>query len=255
AIYPEVFPIRNTDKPPIPLKYRLGYFCIDNYAPVSRNAITAAREAVDCAVTGAAHIVGDDDLAYALVRPPGHHAEAGFLGGFCYLNSAAVATEYLSDYGRTAVLDIDFHHGNGTQSIFYHRPDVLTVSIHGDPRYAFPHFAGFQSETGEGRGRGFNVNIPLPEQIEAADYMAALTRALGRIQRFRPEYLVISLGLDTARADPTGTWPLRAGDFEMIGRQIGALKRPTLIVQEGGYRTRTLGVNARRFFLGLWETH
>jgi acetoin utilization deacetylase AcuC-like enzyme len=219
---------------------------------LNRNAYLAARGAVDCAVTGADAVLGERHFAYALVRPPGHHAERRAFGGFCYFNSTAVAAHHLSYYGSVAILDVDFHHGNGTHDIFYRRADVLTVSIHGDPHFAYPHFAGFADETGAGDGEGYNLNLPLPETCTVERYHKTLVRALRRVREFRPHYLVLALGLDTAKADPTGTWGLRSADFRANGELIGALDVPTLIVQEGGYRTRTLGVNARAFFEGLW---
>jgi acetoin utilization deacetylase AcuC-like enzyme len=152
------------------------------------------------------------------------------------------------------MLDVDYHHGNGQQDIFYHRADVLTVSIHGNPDFAYPYFTGFADERGNGEGEGFNVNIPLPEQQDGPQYRKALERALKRIVAFRPTILVVPLGLDPAKGDPTGSWHLVAADFEANGRMIGALHLPTLIVQEGGYRTRTLGVNARHFFRGLFQS-
>jgi acetoin utilization deacetylase AcuC-like enzyme len=208
---------------------------------------------VNCALTGAANVLEGYGLAYALVRPPGHHAERGSFGGFCYFNSAAVAANYLSDYGKVALLDVDYHHGNGTQDIFYARDDVLTVSLHGHPRYTYPYFSGYEDERGEGRGRGFNVNMPLPENIDGARYRGELSHAVDRIARFKPRFLVVSLGLDTAKGDPTGSFTLAGRDFRDNGALIGALELPTLVVQEGGYRIRTLGGNARHFFLGLWQ--
>jgi acetoin utilization deacetylase AcuC-like enzyme len=151
------------------------------------------------------------------------------------------------------MLDIDYHHGNGQQDIFYRRSDVLTVSIHGDPSFAYPYFSGFEDERGEGEGEGFNENIALPEKVDGDRYRRALRSALRRVQAFDPDYLVIALGLDPAKGDPTGSWSLTAADFEDNGRLIGALRVPTLIIQEGGYRTASLGVNARRFLLGLWK--
>jgi acetoin utilization deacetylase AcuC-like enzyme len=186
-----------------------------------------------------------------LVRPPGHHAERRVFGGFCYFNSTAIAAHYLSAYGAVAVLDIDYHHGNGTQDIFYERADVLTISLHGHPRFAYPYFSGFEDETGRGPGAGYNLNIPLPEHLDGTHYREVLMRALRRIKRFNPQFLVVALGLDTARGDPTGSWSLRARDFEANGRMLGALHVPTLVVQEGGYDSRSLGVNARHFFQGL----
>ncbi len=251
SIYPIIFPVRNQMRPPKDIELALGYYCTDTFTPLHKNVYLAARGAVDCAYSGALALLEGRDFAYALVRPPGHHAERRVYGGFCYLNSAAVAAEFLSAYGRVAVLDVDFHHGNGTQDIFYTRADVLTVSIHGAPPATYPHFGGFADERGSGVGEGFNINYPLPDNITPADYHRTLARALQKIRAFKPAHLVISLGLDTARADPTGTWSLVASDFVTNGRMIGELGLPTLIVQEGGYRTRTLGINARSFFEGL----
>jgi len=253
SVYPYVFPIRNRARPPQSLPLRAGYYCIDTFTPLNENAYRAAVRAVDCALTAARHILDGRRLAYALVRPPGHHAERASFGGFCYLNSAAAAAHFLSANGRIAVLDIDYHHGNGTQDIFYARPDVLTVSIHGHPRFTYPYFSGYEDETGEGAGRGFNLNLPLPEGIDADTYSRTLERALERIRKFAPAFLVLSLGLDVARGDPTGSWLLGARDLKRNGIAIGRLGLPTLVVQEGGYRTRTLGVNARHFFEGLWH--
>ncbi|WP_022663384.1 histone deacetylase family protein [Paucidesulfovibrio longus] len=253
SIYPYVFPIRNAARPPKELPVRAGYYCIDTFTPLNGNAYLAARRAVDCALTAAERILDGDRLAYALVRPPGHHAERRSFGGFCYFNNAAVAANRLSTLGRVAVLDVDYHHGNGTQDIFYERGDVLTVSIHGHPSFAYPYFSGFGSEHGAGPGRGANMNIPLPELVNGEEYRKALHRALSRVAHFRPTFLVVALGLDPAKGDPTGTWSLTAQDFEENGKMIGSLGLPTLVVQEGGYRIPSLGQNARRFFLGLRE--
>lgn len=252
SVYPYVFPIRNSARPPKEMAVRAGYYCIDTFTPLNRNAFPAARRAVDCALTAAEAIVEGWQMAYALVRPPGHHAERNVFGGFCYMNAGAIAAQYLSSSGRVAILDVDYHHGNGQQDIFYRRSDVLTASIHGHPRFAYPYFSGFEDEKGIGSGVGYNWNMPLSEALDGERYREALDMALKRIRRFRPQYLVVSLGLDTARADPTGTWDLRAADFEANGRMIGALGLPTLVVQEGGYNNRNLGINARHFFVGLW---
>lgn len=252
SVYPEVFPIRNASRPPKHLALRAGYYCIDPFTPLNYNAYLAARRAVDCALTGAEALLDGHQMAYALVRPPGHHAERRAFGGFCYFNSAAAAANYLSDIGRVAVLDIDFHHGNGTQDIFYERWDVLTLSIHGHPNYVYPHFSGFEDEIGAGKGVGYNANFPLPESITAERFHKTLAKALRRVAKFRPDFLIVCLGLDTAKGDPTGSWPLSSADFRQNGWMIGGLRLPTLVVQEGGYRTRTLGMNARQFFEGLW---
>jgi len=254
SLYPYVFPIRNNTRPPKELPVRAGYYCIDTFTPINQNAYDAAKRAVDCALTVASRILEGARIGYALVRPPGHHAERRAFGGFCYFNSAATVAHYLSGYGRVAVLDVDYHHGNGTQEIFYRRADVLTVSIHGSPHVAYPYFSGFEEERGEGEGAGFNVNVPLPERLSPERYKDNLTKAMGRITRFKPHFLVVALGLDTAKGDPTGTWSLTSRDFRDCGRIVGALQRPTVVVQEGGYRIRSLGVNARNFFVGLHES-
>ncbi len=253
SVYPYVFPIRNAARPPKDLPIRAGYYCFDTFTPLNANAFVAAKRAVDCALTAADALLGGSRLAYALVRPPGHHAERRVFGGFCYFNSNAIAAHYLSTFGQVAILDIDYHHGNGQQDIFYKRADVLTLSIHGHPRFAYPYFSGFADEAGEGAGKGFNVNYPLPEHLDGAGYRETLEKALKKIQRFKPRFLVVALGLDPAKGDPTGTWTLTANDFEENGKHIGALGYPTLVVQEGGYRTRSLGINARHFFTGLWQ--
>lgn len=251
SIYPYVFPIRNASRPPSDLSMRAGYYCIDTFTPLNRNAFLAARGAVDCALAGAEAIAQGRRLAYALVRPPGHHAERHVFGGFCYFNNTAIAAHELARLGRVAILDLDYHHGNGQQDIFYAREDVLTVSIHGNPRFAYPYFSGFTEEQGVGAGLGYNLNLPLPETVAGPRYLEALGQALRRIRSFEAAVLVVALGLDTAKGDPTGTWNLGAGDFLENGRRVGALGLPTLVVQEGGYRTRTLGRNARAFFEGL----
>ena len=254
SVYPYVFPIRNAARPPKELPLRAGYYCIDTFTPINRNAWPAALGAADCALTGAQALLDGYRCAYALVRPPGHHAERRSFGGFCYFNSSAIAAHFLSRYGSVAVLDVDYHHGNGTQDIFYQRADVLTVSIHGPPRYTYPYFSGFEDETGEGEGKGYNLNIALPENIDGSRYREGLKQALRRVRKFNPKFLVVALGLDPAKGDPTGSWLLVAKDFAENGRLIGALGLPTLVVQEGGYRTRSLGANAAQFFSGLWET-
>ncbi|WP_028577749.1 GNAT family N-acetyltransferase [Desulfomicrobium escambiense] len=253
SVYPYVFPIRNATRPPKELAVRAGYYCIDTFTPLNGNAYAAARGAVDCGLTAAEEILAGRRLAYALVRPPGHHAERRAFGGFCYFNTAAVVAQRLCAHGRVAVLDVDYHHGNGTQNIFYERGDVLTVSIHGHPSFAYPYFSGFADEIGEGPGYGFNRNYALPEKMDGERYAEVLRRALAFIADFDPAFLVVGLGLDPAKGDPTGTWDLQARDFLRNGKLIGGLGRHTLVVQEGGYRIRSLGVNAANFFQGLFE--
>ncbi|MFZ5570815.1 MAG: GNAT family N-acetyltransferase [Thermodesulfobacteriota bacterium] len=251
SLYPYVFPIRNKTRPPREPSVLAGYYCIDTFTPINRNAFPAARAAVDCALTAAREILDGRRISYALIRPPGHHAERRAFGGFCYFNNCAIAAHYLSSHGKVAILDLDHHHGNGQQDIFYRRSDVLTVSLHGHPEYAYPYFSGFREETGEGEGDGYNLNLPLPEKTGGKDYRRALSAAMERIRDFDPRFLVVALGLDTAKGDPTGTFSLTRSDFEENGRMVGAMGYPLAVIQEGGYRTRTLGINARAFFQGL----
>jgi acetoin utilization deacetylase AcuC-like enzyme/GNAT superfamily N-acetyltransferase len=251
TVYPYVFPIRLRERKPVDQEVQAGYYCIDTFTPLTRNAYTAARAAVDCALTGADLLRQGPQLVYAICRPPGHHAERRVYGGFCYFNNAAIAAHFLSAYGSVAVLDVDFHHGNGTQDIFYDRSDVLTLSIHGDPSYAYPYFAGFVDERGEGAGDGFNHNFPLPEGIGDDEYLQTLAQALAVIERFAPRFLVVSVGLDIAKGDPTGAWTISPQGLERIGGAIAGLGITTLAVQEGGYDTRVLGRNARYLLRGL----
>ncbi len=251
AVYPYVFPIRHRARKPVDDEVQSGYYCIDTFTPLTHNAYIAARAAVNCALTGAELVRKGEQIAYAVCRPPGHHAESAVYGGFCYFNNASIAANMLSAEGRVAVLDIDFHHGNGTQEIFYDRSDVLTVSIHGDPSYAYPYFAGFADERGEGAGEGFNYNFPLGENITDEEYLSTLEQALERVESFDPRYLVLSVGLDIAKGDPTGAWAITTEGFERIGGAIAGLGLPMLVVQEGGYDTRVIGRNARSFLSGL----
>ncbi len=255
SVYPYVFPIRNSARPPVELSVRAGYYCIDTFTPLNINAYMAAREGVNCVLTAAHQVLTEVEAAYVLTRPPGHHAEKNVFGGFCYFNNNAIAANYLSRYGKVAILDIDYHHGNGQQQIFYTRNDVFTVSIHGHPSFAYPYFSGFSEEKGEGDGFGFNANYPLDEITNGEEYRKTLKRALTRIKQYDPSFFIVALGFDTTKRDPTGTWSLIYKDLKINGKMIGELKLPTLIVQEGGYRTQTLGLNARSFFEGFAEGH
>jgi acetoin utilization deacetylase AcuC-like enzyme len=152
------------------------------------------------------------------------------------------------------MLDIDYHHGNGQQDIFYERKDVLTISIHGHPSFAYPYFSGFAEEKGEGEGKGFNVNYPLKEKINGEEYYKVLQKAAGLVRKFQPQFLVLLLGLDTSKGDPTGTWSLSPADFKRNGELLGTLRLPCLVVQEGGYRNRIIGTNSRNFFQGFYKT-
>ncbi len=253
-VCPEVFPIRRPDRAPQALEDRAGYFCADTFTPLTQNAYPAARNAVDTALTAADLIRTGERYAYALCRPPGHHAERRIYGGFCYLNNSAIAAQYLSSDGKVALLDIDYHHGNGAQDIFYNRGDVLTLSIHGHPRHAYPNFSGYLDERGEGPGLGFNRNWPLEPPIDDAHYLRILEEALVMIRRFRPRYLVISLGFDIMQGDPTGAFSISINGLRRIAEAIGKLRLQTLIVQDGGYAVRNLRVGSQAFFSALAST-
>lgn len=253
SVYPYVFPVRNNARPPKELSVRAGYYCIDTFTPLNLNAYLAARWGVNCSLTGADSILEGNPVVYVVTRPPGHHAERFVFGGFCYFNNAAIAANYLSKYGKVAILDVDYHHGNGQQQIFYDRSDVLTISIHGHPSFAYPYFSGFKEEKGEGSGSGFNHNFPLKEVLSGEEYRKTLAQAISLINKFKPEFLVLALGLDTAKGDPTGTWMLSSKDFFLNGEMIAKTGLSTLIIQEGGYRNRFLGINARQFLKGFYE--
>ena len=245
--YPNVWPPRrsrmiSTVRPGA----ELGRYAVDMSSPIIEGTWQAARAAVDCALTGAKLINAGESSAFALCRPPGHHSGRDYFGGYCFLNNAAIAAHYFRDTGaeRVAVLDIDYHHGNGTQDIFYDRADVLTVSIHGDPRQEYPYYMGFADETGENAGQGFNVNLPLAWGSAFPEWSAALHQAIQRIAAFAPDRLVVSLGVDTFEEDPISHFALKSSDFLEIGRRISALAIPVLFVMEGGYAIEALGTNA-----------
>jgi acetoin utilization deacetylase AcuC-like enzyme len=223
---------------------RPGWFCFDTSTPLVEGSFAAALAAVDVALTAADLVAGGARAGYALCRPPGHHAGPGYYGGFCLLNNAAVAARALRRQGRVAVLDVDFHHGNGTQEIFWEDGEVLYVSLHGDPAVRYPYFTGAADETGEGPGRGANRNFPLPDGTGEAAYLAALEAACDTVAAFRPVTLVVSLGFDTFERDPLGTFRLTTDSYARIGDRLAQLALPTLLVQEGGYALDALGPNA-----------
>lgn len=254
VLYPEVFPIRRPDRIPRELESRAGYFCMDTFTPLTSNVWRSAYSAANTALTAAEVLIEGSRYAYALVRPPGHHAERRAYGGFCYLNNAAIAAQRLSKLGKVAILDIDYHGGNGTQEIFYERADVYTLSIHGTPNLSYPHFSGFEDERGEGEGKGFNRNFPMRRGVDDERYLEMLEEALAVVRRFKPKWFVLSLGYDIMKGDPTGSFVVSAKGMREIGRRIGNLHMPTLVVQEGGYSLTNLRRGAAAFFAGLGET-
>lgn len=234
------------DRPPVFIDGKVGYYCLSSETAITGGTWDAARASC-AAMQGAQRIVsGGERAAFALCRPPGHHATADMYGGFCFLNNAAIAAEMFRMDGaaRVAVLDVDFHHGNGTQDIFYNRGDVLFASLHGAPEHAFPYFLGHADETGAGAGEGTNFNYPMPPDTTYATWAEALDDALAKIQNFRPDALVVSLGLDAYKDDPISFFRLESPDFTDCGRRIAKLGLPTLFVMEGGYAVSEIGVNA-----------
>lgn len=236
---------------------RAGLYCYDTMTLVGPGTWEAARAAVDVALTAADLVTGGAASAYALVRPPGHHATRTAFGGSCYLNNAAVAAQRLRDNGatRVAVVDVDAHHGNGTQAIFYERPDVFYGSVHVDPAAGwFPHFMGHASERGRGAGAGSTYNRPLPPGTGDAGWLAALDEVLGRVRGHRPDALVVSLGVDAAGADPESPLEVTTGGFAAAGERLAGLGLPAVLVHEGGYDLDRLGPDTvavlRGFVLG-----
>jgi acetoin utilization deacetylase AcuC-like enzyme len=232
---------------------RTGHRALDTSTPIVAGTYDAARAAVDVALTAVDLVLdGGEAAAYGLCRPPGHHAARSMYGGFCYFNNAAIAAEAIATRTgeRVAILDLDYHHGNGTEQIFWRRGDVLYVSLHADPDRQYPYFLGYADEVGEAAGRGANLNIPLPAGLSDEGYLAALDGGLERIAREPGSCLVVSLGFDTYRLDPIGDFALTTGVYHEVGRRVAALGRRLVIVQEGGYHVPDLGENARAWLRG-----
>ena len=224
---------------------KVCYFSFDATAPITSGTWLASYASAQVALTGADLVDRGDNAAFALCRPPGHHASAGYYGGYCYLNNAAIAAQAFIHKGatRVVVLDVDYHHGNGTQSIFYHRNDVMYISIHGDPNHNYPFFLGYPDEIGVGRGEGFNLNLPLPIGTDARSWFDALDKALKSIAGFMPEVMIVSLGVDTFEGDPISHFKLKSEDYLRLGERLAMLRVPTLFVMEGGYNLDAIGKN------------
>ena len=248
-VMPSVWPVRGfrTDVAPTNFTARVGRYSFDAGTPLTSGTWLAARAGAACAIAAARTVAqaGGERAAMALTRPPGHHAGADFFGGYCFLNNAAIAAEALREAGaeRVAVLDVDYHHGNGTQSIFYERADVLTVSIHGDPTTEYPFYLGHADELGKGAGEGFNLNLPLGAGSDVPSWMAALDHALRRIREFRADALVIALGVDTFEGDPISRFALTSPDYLRLGAVLASAGLPTVFTLEGGYAVAEVGVN------------
>jgi acetoin utilization deacetylase AcuC-like enzyme len=245
---PSYWPIRTFRSDVLPASFpaRMGLFSFDAGSPLTSGTWVAARAGAACAVASARHVLVGARSAFALTRPPGHHAGADFFGGYCFLNNAAIAAQTLRDGGldRVAILDIDYHHGNGTQAIFYERADVFFASVHGDPHTEYPYFLGYADERGTGAGEGRNLNLPMPRGTGFAAWRGAMSHALREIAGFGAQGLVVSLGVDTFAGDPISSFDLRSEDFLRVGEDLAGAGLPTVFVFEGGYAVAEVGVNA-----------
>ncbi|TSE37407.1 Acetylpolyamine aminohydrolase [Tepidimonas fonticaldi] len=257
---PSVWPLGNPhafrrDRPPANFAARLGLYAFDAGTPLMAGTWTAARSGAACALAAARAVQDGQRAAFALTRPPGHHAGPDFFGGYCFLNNAAIAAQALRDAGRArvAVLDIDYHHGNGTQTLFYERADVLTVSLHGDPQTEYPFFLGYADERGAGPGEGFNLNLPLPRGTGFPAWRAALERAIRAVADFRADALVVPMGMDTFEGDPISGFLLRSADYTTVGRLLAELGLPTVFTFEGGYAVAEVGINTVNLLEGFWQ--
>lgn len=227
-------------------------YLADGSCPVGPHTWTSAYWAAQAAVAGARAILGGDQKAYALCRPPGHHTRKDAAGGFCYINNAAVAAQELrKKYGRVVILDTDMHHGQGVQDIFYDRDDVFYISVHGDPTNFYPVVAGFDDEQGARAGAGFNLNLPMPHGSKEEVFFDQLNRALVALRSFKPDAVVLALGFDVYKDDPQAKVAVTTEGFGRLGREVAGLNLPTLVVQEGGYHFDSLAANTVSFFNGL----
>ena len=247
GMLPSGFPARSLrqDRIPAGINGAMGHYAFDAGTPIVAGTWEAAFAAARCAMTAAARVAGGARAAYALCRPPGHHAGRGVYGGYCYLNNAALAAQELCDRGarRVALLDVDYHHGNGSQDIYWERDDVYFVSMHGTPETEYPYFLGYADERGAGAGLGYTLNLPLPRGTAWPRYREALDIALAAITSYGPEALVVSLGVDTYSGDPISAFGLTRADFAALGACLAELDLPTVLVQEGGYAVAELGDN------------
>lgn len=251
---PATFALRRHPQKPTSLLGRAGYYMMDLSACIVEGTYTAALASANCSLSAAESVASRERSAFALCRPPGHHAGKDYAGGYCFINNASVAANWLSSKGKVSLLDIDYHCGNGTQDIFYERADVLTVSIHADPNFEYPHYAGYADERGAGAGLGFHKNFPLEKGTDDASYLLALEEALRLIRKFAPDYLVVSAGMDIYADDPLGTIKVTTEGIREIGRHISALELPTVIVMEGGYNNEALGKNTIGFLGAFHES-
>lgn len=244
---PATFALRHHPRKPKSLLGRGGFYLMDLSACIVEGTYEAALSSANCALSAAQSVVGGQRSVFALCRPPGHHAGKDYAGGYCFINNAAVAAHWLSPHGNVALLDVDYHCGNGTQDIFYERDDVLTISIHADPDFEYPSYYGHADERGSGRGFGYHHNFPLPKGTDDDSYLVTLQRALELIRGYQPGYLVVSAGMDIYADDPLGTIKVSTEGIREIGERIASLNLPTVVVMEGGYNNEALGTNITAF--------
>ncbi len=253
-VVPNIHPIARDGTYPASAVGQAGYHMADTACPISAETFGSACWSAWSAVAAADAVIAGERSSYALCRPPGHHAFADVAGGFCFINNSAVAAQRMRDDGRrVAILDVDLHHGNGTQGIFYAHAEVLTVSLHADPARFYPFFWGHADERGEGPGLGYNLNLPLPRKSGDNVFLEALEAAFRRIRAFGPEALVVALGLDAFEGDPFGGLCVTTPGFARMAEAIAGLALPTVIVQEGGYLCDELGDNLAAFLTGFGE--
>nr|WP_208024993.1 histone deacetylase family protein [Achromobacter insolitus] len=255
-ILPSIWPVRGFrhDIEPTNFAARVGLFSFDSGCPLTAGTWEAATAGAACAIDAARAVsaVGGPRAAMALTRPPGHHAGPDFFGGYCFLNNAALAAQALRDAGaeRVAIVDVDYHHGNGTQSIFHERADVLTVSVHGDPTTEYPFYLGYADERGAGAGTGCNLNLPLPAGTGFAAWAQALEQGLAAVRAFKADAVVIALGVDTYEGDPISKFRLKSADYLRVGSLLASLGLPAVFTMEGGYAVADVGINVANVLEG-----
>ena len=252
--FPYVFPIRG--RRPLNLSRidaELGQYAYDCGTPIAEHTWETAYWNAQTALAAMTHVLGTSSPAFALCRPPGHHAGADYMGGYCHLNTVAIAAQYARDKGakRVAILDVDYHHGNGTQDIFYERAEVLTVSLHADPKTDYPFYWGHADETGTGNGASTNLNLPMPRGTDWPAYRQQLARGIETVASFKPDVLLVPYGADTFSGDPISFFNIETADYKHMGADIAALGLPTLITMEGGYAVEALGANVASFLSGF----
>jgi len=252
---PNIWPARTmrSDRLPQAISARLGYYALAAETSITEGTFEAAMASKDIALAAVEHTLASGEPSFGLCRPPGHHAAFDQFGGYCFFNNAGVAAQWALSQGkrRVAILDVDFHHGNGTQQLFYERDDVLFISLHGDPDVTFPYYLGYADETGQGKGEGFNVNYPLPPGTRVDTWMATLDDALATIKRTECDMLIVSLGVDIFEGDPISAFTFTSDDFTLLGKRLATASLPTVLLMEGGYAVDDIGVNVVNVLQGF----